>query len=109
MHRVRNAIDRIANAVSYAAKGFILVAGRLLGIKQLDDGRYDTTRLVTAIWVFLFGVPIGLVIAGEGFPIVGWLAVVIAFLIFANFDHSLDLAAELAERRMACTTSSSGS
>lgn len=106
MHRFHGALTRIADAVSYAAKGFILVAGRLLGIKRLDDGRYDTTRLVTAIWVFLFGVPIGLVIAGEGFPIVGWLAVVIAFLIFANFDHSIDLAAELAERKTACQTQS---
>ena len=103
MEKLHNAFNRVAQAVSYAAKSFALVAGRLLGIKQLDDGRFDTTRLVTAIWVFLFGVPIGLVIAGAEFPVLGWFTVVIAFLIFANFDHSIDLATELAERKAVCT------
>jgi hypothetical protein len=76
------------------------VVARLIGLRKVPNG-WDTKQVVIGGWLFLAGLPIGLLTLGNYFSLFIWLGIVIAGLTIANLDDALLLIAgeeELDER-----------
>lgn len=71
--------------------------GRLLGVRRVSPEKLDGSRLVTAGWVFMLGIPMGLVLLGTQFPISTWLVIVLGLLAIVNLDDALLLTSQFAE------------
>jgi hypothetical protein len=90
MHYKRSKMKRLLDRISEATRGIVTIIGRLFGIKE-KGGLVDSSRFLTAGWVFLLGVPVGLILFGTAFPISIWFSSVIGILMLANLDEALIL------------------
>jgi hypothetical protein len=89
----KHGISRLSNAT----KGIVTIMARLFGIRAKKDGKYDSTQLSSAVWIFALGIPAGLFIAGMDFPIMLWAAIVFGTLALVNLDEALMLTVIYAE------------
>jgi len=71
-------------------KKIITVLARLIGFK-FTDGKLDPNRLITAVWVFLIGTPIGLALFGTQFPIILLGLIILVSLLIINIDDVFKL------------------
>jgi hypothetical protein len=86
---MREFILKQASNLSRFCKNFCLAAGTLIGIKRRSKDSYDFSQLVVAIGVILAGMPLGLLLLGESFSLVGWTVIVLIFLCMVNLDDTL--------------------
>lgn len=92
-----NIFRRLARKVSNFARGAVIVIGTLFGVKKVEEDKFNSTGLATAGWVFMLGIPVGLVLLGPQFPMLTWLALVMCVLMLVNLDDALLLTAKFAE------------
>jgi len=64
-----------------------MVAGTLVGVKW--KGKWTAEPLIISGWIFLFGVPVGVLVAGSYFSLGVWLATVLMVLMIVNIDDAL--------------------
>ena len=98
MLKNKSFITKLIQKVSNGTKGFILILGRLFGIEHITADRFKGGSFITAIWIFMLGIPLGLMFFGGQFPMFGWLIVVMGLLMLTNLDNALTLTASFAER-----------
>ncbi len=84
--------SKISKKISNLAKGIAQIFGRLIGIKKTKEDKYDITRLTNATWTFIVGIPIGLLLVGEAFPIAIWGVIVFIFLTVISIDETVAFA-----------------
>ena len=81
---MRKLITKISNFF----RGACHVIGTLLGIKWI--GEWRAGGLLMASWIFIAGIPVGLLLIGPGtFSISAWLAAVLLVLMIVNIDDAL--------------------
>ena len=86
MAMFKNLIKRISNGF----RGTIHVIGSLFGVKW--KGEWCAQGLITTGWVFLIGIPIGMLLVGaEIFSVSLWLGFVLLALMIVNIDDSLNM------------------
>jgi hypothetical protein len=81
-------MKRISQKISEKFRRFVTVVARLIGLKRIPGG-WDTKQIVIGGWLFLAGLPIGLLTFGNYFSLFIWLGIVIAGLTIANLDDAL--------------------
>jgi len=86
---VKNVIKNIIMYISSKIKKLISLSGNLLGIYKLDDGTLDLTQIMSAGWIFMLGMPVGVVFLGPLFSVKIWLCSVFAALTAINLDKAV--------------------
>jgi len=94
---------RFTNKVSNYIQSIILVAGRLVGIQRINPDKADSSKLVTAGWIFILGIPVGLILLGPEFPMLIWLSIVLGLLMLVNLDDSLILMSNIINNGLKAT------
>lgn len=83
-----NIIKRITSYISNTVRGTIWVLGTLIGVKW--KGEWGAEGLIMAGWIFLFGIPAGMLLLGPSTFHAGlWLLAVLLILMITNVDDAL--------------------
>jgi hypothetical protein len=85
-------MKRLSQKISERFQRFVTIVARLIGLKRTPEG-WDTKQVIIGGWLFLAGLPIGLMLFGNYFSLFIWLGVVLAGLTIANLDDTLLLIA----------------
>lgn len=78
---------KILEKISNFFRGSIHVVGTLIGVRWI--GEWSIEGLFIAGWIFTIGIPVGILIFGTTFPVMGWLAIVLITLMITNLDDAL--------------------
>ena len=88
--------DNTVNKVSNLIRSTIIIGGTLLGLRyDKERKRWQYSQLESAGWIFLLGLPIGLVVFGELFSIIIWALMVFIILAISNIDTVIAVIPEL--------------
>ena len=82
-------MKKIIMYLSSMIKKMISSCGNLLGIYTLEDGTLDFTQLMSAGWVFMLGMPVGVVFLGSLFSTKIWLCAILVALVAINLDRTV--------------------
>ena len=80
-------MKKILRRISNFFRGAAHIAGTLVGVKWKGEWTYE--GLVIAGWIFLLGVPFGILVAGPAFSLLAWLISVLIVLMIINLDDAL--------------------
>ena len=80
-------LSRIAQKLSNFFRGSLHIIGSLVGVKW--RGEWSAEGLVIAGWTFTVGIPVGMLLFGTSFPVIGWLLAIITVLMIVNLDDAL--------------------
>ena len=80
---MRKLIEKISNFF----RGSLHVIGTLFGIKW--KGKWMADGLFIAGWIFVVGIPVGMLFIGPWFSIFGWMIMIMLLLIITNIDDAL--------------------
>jgi len=84
-------ISFIAKKTSAFLRGVLYSLRSLLGIKPSKDG-LDYSAPAAAIWVFVIGIPVGMLLFGnEAFMVSVWFLIVLGMLILMNLDDTVQM------------------
>lgn len=75
-----------AERLSELTRKIINICGLFIGIRKKDN-KYDFHRFTSTAWIFLVGIPLGLVFLGNSFSISIWAIIVGIITIFCNLDY----------------------
>ena len=68
-------------------RGAIRVAGTLIGIKWKGTWCFDS--LIIAGWVFVLGLPVGMLLFGQTFSLGVWATLILLIMLIVNIDDAL--------------------
>jgi hypothetical protein len=86
LQMITQLVQETIEFISNFFKKTIKFSGNLIGIKCIEE-RIDYNQLLTAGWIFIIGMPIGLIIFGSQFSIPVWLFIITIGLILYNIEH----------------------
>jgi hypothetical protein len=79
--------QKIADKASAFTRGTLRVIGTLIGVKW--KGEWTAEGLCIAGWIFMLGIPAGMLILGASFSLELWLMIILMILIITNLDDAL--------------------
>ena len=78
---------RIVDKISNFFRGSLHIIGTLTGVKW--KGEWSAEGTFIAGWIFIVGIPVGMLLISPSFPITGWLLIVLTVLMITNLDDAL--------------------
>ena len=99
MSKLANLLKRSLKQISNFTSNITKITLRLFGIKQIDKNAYDSSQFMSAMWILVIGLFLGLFIAGIDFPILIWATTIFGMLAIVNLDEALLLTALYAEQK----------
>lgn len=86
----------ITKKISAFLRGTLYALRSLLGIRPKEGG-LDYSAPAAAIWVFVIGIPVGMLVFGsEAFMVSVWFAVVLGMLVLMNLDDTVQMISNFA-------------
>jgi len=94
---LRNIGEGFGRTISNITRGVLYVTGMLLGFKYRPNGSWDNRSAATIGWLFLGGMPIGILLMPETFSILTWLAICFTIGALCNLQEAIMYAAYILE------------
>jgi hypothetical protein len=92
------AIRRICRKISTVVRGTLYVAANLVGLKRAPNGKWDYKNALTAIWIFVGGIPFIMLFVGpELFSASIWFLTVVTITALFNLEDGLELTSHIME------------
>lgn len=84
-------ILKVAKKISAFLRGTLYTLRSLVGIRPKEGG-LDYSAPAAAIWVFVIGIPVGMLIFGsETFIVSIWFFIVLGMLVLMNLDDTVQM------------------
>ena len=94
LQSIYNASPKAISRLCETLKNILYILGELVGCRISKDGSLNCDRIIMAGFIFIIGVPIGMLFFGEMFTAPLWGTVVLVILAAANMDTALSKMAE---------------
>jgi hypothetical protein len=88
--RICHELSWITYHISRITTGAVAIGGALCGINTVG-GEIQTSRLATAGFAFVIGLPLGLLLFGPMFNLTTWLGIVIGILFVMNIHNAWEV------------------